>query len=150
MNTRKGLGKGLGTGYKNIAPMDAHIHSLSAKGQKTYYAMVNLNVWSDDKPQDIINYFQKKIIKKTPRDFTTIELLDTFYDVPKFRDLSYLNPNNKKLKKISLDGDNHFSANYIFQGKFKNPSSFKKELKSAIDSPEISTSDINEIEVFEQ
>jgi len=34
-NTRKGLGKGLGMGYKNIAPMDAHIHSLSAKGQKT-------------------------------------------------------------------------------------------------------------------
>ena len=32
---RKGLGKGLGMGYKNIAPMDSHIHSLSAKGQKT-------------------------------------------------------------------------------------------------------------------
>jgi len=36
MNTRKGMGKGLGTGYKNIAPMDAHIHSLSAKGVVTY------------------------------------------------------------------------------------------------------------------
>jgi hypothetical protein len=35
-NTRKGLGKGLGCGYKNIAPMDAHIHSLSAKGVSTY------------------------------------------------------------------------------------------------------------------
>jgi len=34
-NTRKGLGKGLGIGYKNLAPMDGHIHSLSAKGQKT-------------------------------------------------------------------------------------------------------------------
>lgn len=33
---RRGLGKGLGTGYKNLAPMDSHIHSLSAKGQKTY------------------------------------------------------------------------------------------------------------------
>ena len=29
---RRGLGKGLGTGYKNLAPMDSHIHSLSAKG----------------------------------------------------------------------------------------------------------------------
>jgi len=34
-NVRRGLGKGLGTGYKNLAPMDSHIHSLSAKGVKT-------------------------------------------------------------------------------------------------------------------
>jgi len=34
-NIRRGLGKGLGTGYKNLAPMDSHIHSLSAKGVKT-------------------------------------------------------------------------------------------------------------------
>ena len=37
MNTRKGMGKGLGTGYKNLAPMDAHIHSLSAKGVVTFF-----------------------------------------------------------------------------------------------------------------
>lgn len=35
MNSRRGMGKGLGCGYKNIAPMDSHIHSLSAKGIKT-------------------------------------------------------------------------------------------------------------------
>jgi len=35
MRQRKGLGKGMGTGYKNLAPMDSHIHSLSAKGCKT-------------------------------------------------------------------------------------------------------------------
>ena len=29
---RRGLGKGLGMGYKNLTPMDSHIHSLSAKG----------------------------------------------------------------------------------------------------------------------
>ena len=38
-NIRKGLGKGLGTGYKNLAPMDSHIHSLSAKGVKTTYCV---------------------------------------------------------------------------------------------------------------
>jgi len=32
---RRGLGKGLGTGYRNLAPMDSHIHSLSARGVKT-------------------------------------------------------------------------------------------------------------------
>jgi hypothetical protein len=34
---RKGLGKGLGQGYYNIAPMDSHIHSLSARGYKSIY-----------------------------------------------------------------------------------------------------------------
>jgi len=32
---RRGLGKGLGTGYFNLVPMDSHIHSLSAKGVKS-------------------------------------------------------------------------------------------------------------------
>ena len=32
---RKGYGKGLGMGYKNLMPMDSHIHSLSAKGIKS-------------------------------------------------------------------------------------------------------------------
>ena len=32
---RKGLGLGKGKGYYNIAPMDSHIHSLSAKGVRT-------------------------------------------------------------------------------------------------------------------
>ena len=35
MKLRKGLGIGMGMGYKNLMPMDSHIHSLSAKGQKT-------------------------------------------------------------------------------------------------------------------
>ena len=42
-NTRRGLGKGLGTGYKNLAPMDSHIHSLSAKGVKSTYFIQPFN-----------------------------------------------------------------------------------------------------------
>lgn len=34
-NVRRGMGKGLGIGYKNLVPIDSHIHSLSAKGVKT-------------------------------------------------------------------------------------------------------------------
>lgn len=37
MKTRKGYGKGLGMGYKNLMPMDSHIHSLSAKGVKSLH-----------------------------------------------------------------------------------------------------------------
>ena len=33
---RKGLGKGMGCGYKNMLPNDKLIHGLSAKGVKTY------------------------------------------------------------------------------------------------------------------
>lgn len=36
MVKRKGLGRGLGRGYKNIVPRDPFIHGLSAKGVKTY------------------------------------------------------------------------------------------------------------------
>lgn len=34
------MGIGRGVGYYNIAPMDAHIHSLSAKGVKSYHQEV--------------------------------------------------------------------------------------------------------------
>ena len=33
---RKGMGLGKGSGYYNLALMDSHIHSLSAKGVKTH------------------------------------------------------------------------------------------------------------------
>jgi len=45
---RQGMGKGLGMGYKNIAPMDSHIHSLSAKGfslNNMIYDDKGKNVW---------------------------------------------------------------------------------------------------------
>jgi hypothetical protein len=35
-NQRRGMGFGRGIGYYNIAPMDSHVHSLSAKGVKTW------------------------------------------------------------------------------------------------------------------
>ena len=38
---RQGLGKGLGMGYKNIVPFDSHVHSLSARGVKTYKLIDN-------------------------------------------------------------------------------------------------------------
>jgi hypothetical protein len=38
---RKGLGLHKGRGYKNLIPIDHHIHSLSAKGVKTYAKGVN-------------------------------------------------------------------------------------------------------------
>ena len=36
MRQRKGLGIGMGMGYKNLVPLDPYIHSLSAKGVRTY------------------------------------------------------------------------------------------------------------------
>ena len=41
---RKGLGKGRGMGYKNIVPRDPYIHSLSARGVKSYMPMQNMKL----------------------------------------------------------------------------------------------------------
>src|SRR4030042_3679691 len=35
-NTRRGLGKSMGMGYKNLVPKDPFVHSLSRHGVKTY------------------------------------------------------------------------------------------------------------------
>jgi hypothetical protein len=47
---RKGLGIGKGSGYYNIAPMDSHIHSLSAKGVKSryvvYHGLDGMGAWA--------------------------------------------------------------------------------------------------------
>ena len=44
---RKGLGKGLGMGYKNLVPIDTHIHSLSARGVKTFKGVRFPKSWED-------------------------------------------------------------------------------------------------------
>lgn len=36
LSNRVGLGVGMGKGYKNLTPIDSHIHFLSAKGVKMY------------------------------------------------------------------------------------------------------------------
>jgi hypothetical protein len=66
---RKGLGKGLGQGYFNIAPLDSHIHSLSAKGIKTYTKPVavtiqksikSLGAYGDMRPVEVIKKGKKR------------------------------------------------------------------------------------------
>lgn len=62
MNTRKGLGKGLGCGYKNLAPMDAHIHSLSAKGLKTT-TVIPMNATGDAKGKKLKSQKKGQILQ---------------------------------------------------------------------------------------
>jgi len=71
-NTRKGLGKGLGTGYKNLAPMDSHIHSLSAKGCKTRQLnTINFNkeITHSEKGETDITIIGKEIKDQLKKDF---------------------------------------------------------------------------------
>jgi len=62
--TRKGYGKGLGMGYKNLVPLDPYIHSLSAKGVKSK----NRNFRPDYKYwawwDNLSKQEQEKILKK--------------------------------------------------------------------------------------
>jgi len=76
-NVRRGLGKGLGTGYKNLAPMDSHIHSLSAKGVKSFdkykvnptdnpitYRKKKNMFYKDMMKQQLNSYVQEKYLGK--------------------------------------------------------------------------------------
>jgi len=59
---RRGLGKGLGSGYYNLMPMDSHIHSLSAKGVKSKNMIDPKTFGSQNK-----EYLKKiKMIQKYP------------------------------------------------------------------------------------
>ena len=64
MKKRKGLGKGLGKGYKNIVPRDPFIHGLSAKGVKTFNVPMKSSL-------SVIAKNKKEAIDKT------IEYVDT-------------------------------------------------------------------------
>jgi hypothetical protein len=85
--TRKGLGKGLGTGYKNLAPMDSHVHRMSAKGQKTFLQRLGVGVKSKGR--------QSKGIKIYTGDLTKIGGL-----VKSRKEKEY--PYTKREKKIGL------------------------------------------------
>jgi len=61
MNSRKGYGYGRGMGYKNLVPIDSHIHSLSAKGVKSYPKGVRTNFGLMPTPQ------KKGLIKEIAR-----------------------------------------------------------------------------------
>jgi len=65
-NIRKGLGKNLGMGYKNLAPMDSHIHSLSAKGCKTknLYARKIVEQYKVYKFDELSKEVQEKVLEK--------------------------------------------------------------------------------------
>jgi len=91
-NTRKGMGKGLGCGYKNIAPMDAHIHSLSAKGIKSLRYEVKIVKTS-------------KPFRKTDDNYSTfdtqVELFKTLPEAKKFINDTY----GKKFRQPMFQDD---------------------------------------------
>lgn len=72
-NTRLGLGKGMGCGYKNLVPFDKHVHSMSAKGMKTYrvyisgyvFAKANSPDQANEKAQKYVNTKTKATITST-------------------------------------------------------------------------------------
>jgi hypothetical protein len=66
---RRGLGKGLGRGYKNIVPYDPHVHSLSAKGIKskskpflTKQNTYDFGTFPTDKKRGLIRELARKVV----------------------------------------------------------------------------------------
>ena len=60
---RKGLGKGMGMGYKNIVPRDPYIHGLSAKGVKTRPSGITQKRFRDRRTGKIVTQFNIRDIK---------------------------------------------------------------------------------------
>ena len=63
---RKGLGKGKGRGYKNIAGKDPKVHSQSAKGMKQPQKIPNViekSIYADDLKDKIGNWKQELSLK---------------------------------------------------------------------------------------
>jgi len=79
MTQRKGLGKGMGMGYKNIVQQDPYIHSLSAKGVKT-----RLNAKKDWKKIKLDKYDESgDIIYKNPiKDELVVSYDNTLKETP--------------------------------------------------------------------
>jgi len=114
---RKGLGRGLGTGYYNLAPMDSYVHSLSAKGMKTI-SIRNNNLQFVRENNINLSRFAKDIIKKIDPirdlDITTsktgislpdeeIKLLEEIQSKnPNFQLSSYI---NMKLYQMQVNRD---------------------------------------------
>lgn len=76
--TRKGLGRGLGKGYKNIVPRDPYIHGLSAKGVKTYNVTFNLGertygVKNADTGKEAVYHAQEQL--KEDADYNVLEFI---------------------------------------------------------------------------
>lgn len=61
---RKGYGIGKGQGYKNLMPMDSHIHSLSAKGVKTKLSDVTITTDKKGRMVKIETFLNAKAVAK--------------------------------------------------------------------------------------
>jgi len=81
-NTRRGLGKGLGCGYKNIVPIDHHIHSMSARGVKSY----TLNMYGIDEIKRMNQEQARKSRGKQPYVASTSTDFDAIRQIPNFGD----------------------------------------------------------------
>jgi predicted DNA-binding transcriptional regulator len=84
---RKGLGKNLGKGYKNIIPnYDSYIHSLSAKGVKTKVPIINtLKAFGVDEPVETIRKGNKRAEiyndtnPESPREWDNVGTMVAFH-----------------------------------------------------------------------
>jgi len=77
---RRGLGKGLGKGYKNLVPRDPLIHGLSAKGVKTYQVVDNYGVtWKKGLKKKEAEKLAKRLNKKTKFELKPMAKLNAKY-----------------------------------------------------------------------
>ena len=129
MNTRKGLGRGLGTGYKNLVPIDSHIHSLNAKGIKSWEKFGHGNIFIKPDRELYIDKQDKNLwqvwVRKPKDRFTNDETLGNYnnYKDAKAKAKEYISLNGKyglndlqaeRVEKLPIffsDTNFHFGSN---------------------------------------
>jgi len=104
-NTRRGLGKGLGIGYKNLVPMDSHIHSLSAKGCKTrqlYAVNMNNKLSVSEKIHTGITTVAKDVKSQLKKDFPNSKFSVTIdrYSMGQSLNISLMETDVKVIKEF--------------------------------------------------
>lgn len=132
MKTRKGMGKGMGKGYKNLINVyDAHVHGLSAKGVKTWQSIKNneggWNRWNNlkDKTKFVEMYpYNKSYIVQNEKGFNADGLITVVSSKVKA-----LKRVKEYLKEHELDAKGlHIEPTYVPRGKGNNPNAGARDL----------------------
>lgn len=104
MPQRKGLGKGLGQGYKNITPPDPAVHSLSARGVKQQQSLKPMTQNKKMMPKGNLTIMDKwkELPKDWKKDVADLE-----------KEIDFLKADDERLRKRSFTTSDRYALKGI-------------------------------------
>ncbi len=121
--------------------------------KKEFYTTINLNVWSDNTPEEVFSYMLF-IIEKFPKSLLIVELDDVYVrNDNESLELYIENFNPKKVKKISIDGRKNYSFNYNVNGNFFSRRDFIRAISGSFNIVHkygVATDDLKNLDIQER